>query len=168
MKKWLICLLAVLLMMPCALGESDLDVEAAVQALKECWKTEAYAFAGEQSDGYLEIKNTRIVEISDAPEARGENAEALQETVNDIFADVDYIVEFMLYSDMAGTAPYTRNEGAWDCVVVGKDGTMSVPAQNPINQYRARSYSHDVSGIVENVVDLNQKYNAIYRLMTEN
>lgn len=162
-KQILICLLMLALLIPCGLCETEYDVAAAVEALKTYWRDEAYAFAEDQ-DGYLEIKNTRIVVIADEPKAENED---MQPQMDKCFADVDYIVEFILYSDMLGAAPYYQNAGSWNCVVVRKDGSMEVPAESPFDDYRSHTYSLDVSGIVADVIDLNQEYNAVYHLLEE-
>lgn len=162
MKRFLICLLALAMMVPCALGEAEWNVEAAVDALKACWRDEVYA--GMETDGYLEIKNTRVVKIAGEPKAESED---IQSEAEKIFGDVDYIVEFILYADLTGLAPYYQSADSWSCAVVHKDGTVTVPTENPFDDYRAHTYSLDLSGIVESVTDLNQDYNAVYRLMEE-
>ncbi len=163
MKKFLICLLAAALLIPAGLCETEYDVAAAVETLKNCWRDEVYSF-GQELPGYLEIKNTRVVVIAD--EIGIEDAFE-QEQAEKCFSGVDYIVEFMLYADMLGTAPYYQNAGSWNCVAVREDGSMEVLIENPFDAYRARTYSFDVSGIVADVIDLDQEYNAEYHLLEE-
>jgi hypothetical protein len=153
-------------LIPSALCENEQNemIEAAIETLTEYWRAEVYSFAPEDSAGYLEIKNVRVVKISDAPKAGIENA---QEYADEIFGEIDCVVEFILYSDTLGIAPYYQNAGAWDCVVVREDGTMEVLVGNPFASYRSRTYSMDVSGIVENVMDFNQEYNAVMYLLEE-
>lgn len=166
MKKFLTWMLMLMLLIPSALCENEQNemIEAAIETLKEYWRAEVYSFAPEESAGYLEIKNVRVVKIADAPEAGIENA---QEYADEIFGEIDCVVEFILYSDTLGMAPYYQNAGAWDCVAVKEDGTMEVLVGNPFDTYRSRTYSMDVSGIVEDVVDFNQEYNAVMYLLEE-
>ena len=162
MKKLIVCLLMAALLIPGGLCESEYDVAAAVEALKACWREE-YSLA-ENLPGYLEIKNTRIVTIAETPKAA---EESMQQCADELFGDVDYIVEFMLYCDPMGMAPYYQNAGNRNCVVVREDGSMEVPVNDLFNVYRARTYSMDISGIVADVIDFNQEYNGIYHLMEE-
>ncbi len=163
MKKFLLCLLVAALLIPAGLCEAELDAAAAVEVLKDYWRNEVYSFA-EELPGYLEIKNTRVVVIAD--EIGIEDAFE-QEQAEKCFGGVDYIVEFMLYADMLGAAPYYQNADSWNCVAVREDGSMEVLIENPFDAYRARTYSLDVSGIVADVIDLNQEYNAVYHLLEE-
>lgn len=162
MKKWIICLLIVVMMLPAGLCEAEYDIAAAIENLKTCWREE-YSSAG-KLPGYLEIKNTRVVVITDEPKAP---EESVQPYADAYFADVDYIVEFMLYSDLMGMAPYYQAAGVWDCVVVYKDGSVQTPMNSPFDEYRARTYTFDVAGIIADVIDLGQEYNAAYRLLEE-
>ena len=162
MKRWMACLLAVMLMLPVGLCEEGYNIAGAVEALKACWYGE-YFFA-ENLPGYLEIKNTRVVRIAEKPKAADES---MQPYADEYFGGVDYIVEFMLYSDLLGMAPYYQETGNWDCVVVYKDGSMEVPVNHPFDDYRARTYSTDVSGMIDAVIDFSQEYNAVYYLMEE-
>ena len=163
MRKTILWLMLAVLLCSPALGERQYDIDAAVEALKECWRSEVYGSA-ENLEGYLEIKNTRVIEISDTPKA---DDSIMQQQADQFFGGVDYIVEFMLYSDLSCSAPYYQNAGAWECVVVYEDGTMQTPAHSPFYVYRSRTYSMDFSGIITDVIDLNQEYNAVYRLLQE-
>ena len=162
MKRFFLWLLLAALLIPAGLCEAKCDIPAAIDALKVCWREE-YASAGDEP-GYLEIKNTRVIAIADKPKAA---QESLQAQADEIFGEVSYIVEFILYSDLANMAPYYTDAGIWDCVVVHRDGTMSVPVNNPFDAYSARTYSMDLSGIITGVTDLNQAHNAVYHLLEE-
>lgn len=162
MKRFLLWILLTALLIPAGLCETQCDIPAAIEALKACWREE-YA-ASESAPGYLEIKNTRIIAIAEAPKAA---QESMQPQADEIFGNVSCIVEFMLYSNLAGLAPYYQAPGIWECVMVHKDGTMAVPLNNPFDAYRARTYSMDLSGIIADVTDLKQEYNAVYHLLEE-
>lgn len=160
----MLCICLVLMMLPYACAESGCDVNAAIDVLKACWKEEVYSFAPEGGKGYLEIKNTRIVEIQDEPKAEDEYSQALAE---EYFSDVEYIVEFMLYSDLMGMEPYYQEAEQWKCVLVYKDGSMEAVMQHPFDAYRSKTYSVDISGIIEAAVDLHGTHNAVFYLLEE-
>lgn len=160
MKKAMIFILAMLFLFSGAYAEETYDVGAAIETLKMCWRDEVYDFAPEGSDGYLEIKNTRLVLIQDDLAAENKQAQ-------EFFGDVDCIVEFVIYSDVMGLAPYYQQAGNWQCVLIYKDGSMEVVMNHPFDEYRSRTYSLDLSGIVEDVIDLNQTHNAVYHLLEE-
>lgn len=159
MKK-ITLLLMVLSMFACAHAQHSYDVETAIETLKDCWRDEVFAFVPEGSEGYFEIKNTRLVQIKDSLPPDDENA-------LEIFGDVDCIVEFVIYSDELGSAPYYPQAENWRCVLIYEDGTMETVMRHPFEEYRARTYSLDLSGIIQNVIDLNQEYNAVYLLGKE-
>lgn len=104
-------------------------------------------------NGYFEIKNTRVIEIGD--------------TDIELFKDIDYIVEFVLFTDYFGSAPYYSSIGISDTVVVYSDGTMEVPNMNLLTAYRSRYYSTDFSDIIKKVYDCKDKYNCVEYLKIE-
>ena len=89
----------------CISDKDDMIVEATI-VLEKYWEKE-YDKTSVDTDGYFEIKNTRVVDIKD----------------NDVdeFQNVDYIIEFELYTDLYGSAPYYQDVNAYDTVVVYKD-----------------------------------------------
>lgn len=136
-------------------------VEPALEALKAHWKAD-YLRGKETAghSGYLEIKNTRIIWIRDDIAASGDQRAA------EVFGDIDCFIEFMLLSDYYGSEPHYSNAGLYDCVIVQRDGTMTV-SHDPLNHYRSRSYNPDFSGIILREADLGAQYNAAYRLLTK-
>lgn len=131
----------------------------AIDVLKEHWK-ESYAKDGMSKSGYLEIKNTRIIWIQDGL------AGSESTPVKQFFGNVDYIIEFVLYTDYFGSEPYYNNAWIDNCVVVYTDGTRRV-VRDQFELYRSRSYNMDYSGIIERIVDLGSEYNSAYRLLDE-
>ena len=124
-------------------------VTAANKQLKDCWK-EYYADPeNDYTDGYFEIKNVRVVTIKN----------------NDIelFQDVAYIIEYELYTDFMGTAPYYENCGVDNNVVVYKNGTMDV-VSNFIRLYRSKTFQTDYSGFIETIDDYHSQYNCVETL----
>lgn len=160
MKKMMCLLFAVLILCSGSLAEDRYDVEAAIETLKACWRDEVYAFAPEKNEGYLEIKNTRLVLIR---EELTEDDEIAQE----LFGNVECIVEFVLFSDLLDLAPYYQPADSWQCVLIRRDGTMETAVQHPFDQYSSRTYSFDFSNIIEDVLDLNQTHNGVFRLSEE-
>lgn len=115
----------------------------AIQKLETHWKDHYQEEA--IGDGYFEIKNTRVITLK----------------ANDIemFQDVAYIIEFELFTDLFGSAPYYMNTTYNNNVVVYKNGTMAV-ATNMINKYRSYTYNTDYSGFMESIDDYKGQYNS--------
>ena len=122
----------------------DIDITEAVDAITEKWK-ELYQEKN-NTDGYFEIKNTRVIFIK-------ENTDVAE------FQDIRYIVEFDIYSDYFATAPYYLNPSIDDSVSIHKDGTLTVNHVRPILSYRSRTYSNDYSNIIESITDLGDQFN---------
>jgi len=123
-------------------------VESAREALCDEW---ADIYSKDRGcEEYVEIINTRVVTIN-----RGAG------DVNEMFWGVKYLVEFELFTDYLGTAPYYTNAGVYDCVIVYKDGSMEVMSQNPIDFYRSRYYTTDFSDIIDEMVNLGSTYNTV-------
>lgn len=128
----------------CGTDKNDI-VSKAVSVLENHWE-DLYEDSKVETDGHFEIKNTRVVNI--------------KENNTEEFKNIDYIVEFILYTDYFGSAPYYQNVGIDDTVVVHKDGTMEVQ-RNLINLYRSKYYSNDFSDFIKSIDDYGDKYNCI-------
>ena len=100
----------------CGTNEKNIASKA-VSVLKNHWEA-VYDQPNLETDGYFEIKNTRVINI--------------KENTTEEFKNIDYIVEFVLYTDYYGSAPYYQIVGTDDTVVVYKDGTMEVQRKNLI------------------------------------
>ena len=127
----------------CGTDKNDI-VSKAVSVLENHWE-DLYEDSKVETDGHFEIKNTRVVNI--------------KENNTEEFKNIDYIVEFILYTDYLGSAPYYQNVGIDDTVVVYKDGTMEVQ-RNLINLYRNKYYSNDFD-FIKSIDDYGDKYNCI-------
>ena len=123
-------------------------VTEATQQLKQYWK-QHYKEDDIETDGYFEIKNTRVITI--------------KENEIELFKDVDYIIEYELYTDYMGSAPYYENCGVKNNVVVYKNGTMDV-TNSLIRMYRSKTYQTDYSGFIEAIDDYQGQYNCIEKL----
>ena len=128
----------------------DPTAQKAVDKLTQTWK-QLYSESG-RGDGYLEIKNTRIIHVKD-------------NTANEYFSDAETIVEFILLSDYFEAAPYYINCGTYDTVVFYKDGHCEVTAMNPIDMYRSMTYTTDFSDFVEKIDDLGSACNQVLDLV---
>ena len=141
----------------------DSAVKNAIEALKSFW-FDSYQEDGSSENGYLEIKNTRVIDIKDEFPESDEKQSGVSNTAEQIFGNIDYIVEFMLFSDYFGSAPYYSNIYINNCVIIFNDGTYSV-GRDQLDLYRSRTYSADYSGIIEQVFDYGSVYNAVYELL---
>ena len=121
----------------------DAVINKSITALKSEWKGIYNEFG---RDGYFEIKNTRVIEIKD----------------NDIsaFKDVKYIVEFILFTDYYGSAPYYSEAVVSNVAVIYKNGNAEITG-NLFRRYSSATYSYDYSDIIKNIVDCGDKYNLI-------
>ncbi len=131
----------------CGTDENNM-VSKAVSMLENHWE-DLYEDSKVETDRHFEIKNTRVVNI--------------KENNTEEFKNIDYIVEFVLYTDYFGSAPYYQNVGMDDTVVVYKDGKMEV-RRNLINLYRSKYYSNDFSNFIKSIDDYGDKYNCIEKL----
>ena len=156
-KKILVLLLIVgcVLLSSCdKMEEYDAVICRAMDVLVDSW-SEIYEKTPDITDRYLEIKNTRVIKIKENP----------NEKFAEIFGDkeIDYIVEFILYSNYFDSAPYYSNIGREDCVVFFSDGEIDM-IQNPLNRYRNTTYNSDFSDIIESIADLGPAYNHVFHL----
>ena len=149
MKKFFSLLLVICLVFSlssCGNDNSQKElVDDAIKELKSTWEN-IYDNSKIKTDGYFAIKNTRVISI--------------KENNTEEFENIDYIVEFVLYTDYSGSAPYYKNVGIYDTVVVYKDGTMEVQ-RNLINLYRSKYFSNDFSDFIKSIDDYGDKYNCI-------
>lgn len=135
-------------------GEYDNLINKARNALKSKWM-ELYN-DNEEADGYLEIYHTRIVDIT--PDKSDTFFQELDRGM-----EIDYVIEFSIYSDYFSSAPYYFNAGTYDTVIVYNDGTTSV-ASNFFRVYSNLTYSYDYSGFIAGISDLGIRYNQIFHL----
>jgi len=131
----------------------------AIDVLSEYWSNE-YNELNERSqdkykDKYLEIVNTRIINIKDEIDSSKEA---------EFFQNIDYIVEFELVSNYYNTSPYYFNAGINNCVVVLKDGTMSLEGHSPLNSFRAAAYETDFSSFTESIEDFHGEYDRVLEI----
>ena len=130
-------------------------VTQAIESLKQEWGVVYSDDIYLEGEGFLEIKNTRILYTFDNID---------EGTAAELFGDVDYIVEFLLYTNLYESAPYYMNHGLYDTVTFYSDGSIEVPAMSLLHLYRNYTLTYDFSTIVESVEDLGSAYNAVYTL----
>ncbi len=123
-------------------------ITKAISELKEYWKDD-FAHSEIVTDGYFEIKNTRIITIKNND--------------IDLFDNVAYIIEFDLYTDYMGSAPYYENVGVNNNVIVYKNGTMDV-SNSLIQAYTSKTYQTDYSNFIKAIDDYHGYYNCVEKL----
>jgi len=148
MKRLLAIMLSLVLVLSltaCGSKHDDI-IEKAITELEKIW-VDQYSehHSSIKTDGYFEIKNTRVIEIKD--------------NENEMFKDIDYVIEFVLFTDYYGSAPYYYNVGIYDTVVVYKNGKTEASSKTPFLQYVVQTYSTDYSDFIESVTDYGDKYN---------
>ena len=151
MKRIFALVLAAVMLLSCAACSKKDEktnkhhdmIQSAIKKLEQQWMT--HYKEDPIGDGYFEIKNTRGI--------------TLKATDIEMFQDVAYIIEFELFTDLFGSAPYYMNTTYNNNVVVYKNGTMAV-ATNMINQYRSYTYNTDYSGFMESIDDYKGQYNS--------
>ena len=134
---------------------------SARDALLREWREEYAQEMYEGHSGYLEIRSTRVFRIAEESVSHADQRQ--DEIAQQVFGDVKYVVEFVLFSDYQATEPYYFWAGLKDHVTVSPYGGTTV-TQNPFNLYRGRTYLGDFTGIIEDTVDLGYALNGVYRL----
>lgn len=126
-------------------------IDTAKQALSQEWREifSDHIQDGMETDGYLEIKNTRVIEV--------------KPNENELFSDVSAVVEFTLYSDYFGSTPYYSDARTADSVVFYNDGSCEV-VRNPFLIYSANSFSYDYSDLIAAIYDFQSDFNEVYYL----
>lgn len=141
-------------------------INLSTEKIKKHWK-EKYKDTLESNydfvippDGYLEIKNVRLITLKD------EHIEKFDNTMEDYdFENIKYVVEYTLFSDYYGSHPYYVDTGGSDSVWIYKDGHMEVHDTTPFEVYRSVYYDSDFSGIIDTVQDFASEFNATYNLL---
>ena len=75
-----------------------------------------------------------------------------------VFKDVKYIVEFILFTDYYGSAPYYSEAVVSNVAVIYKNGNAEITG-DLFRRYSSATYSYDYSNIIKNIVDCGSKYN---------
>ena len=130
----------------CNNNSQEKMIKDAIDNLKFEWR-ERYYISKTENDGYFEIKNTRVIKFKDNDV--------------DLFENVNYIIEFVLFTDNYGLAPYYSCAQNSNSVIVYKDGSLDVLQANLLLEYTATRGVYDYSNIVESVKDYGEKYNCV-------
>ncbi len=123
--------------------------DVAVSALLSYWK-EAYKI-NKAGNGYFEIVNTRVVKINDS---------GFEDNFSYLLGDIEYIVEFVIYTDFYGSAPYYHSTTTNNTVIVFKDGSTSIET-NPLYRYSTVAYNFDYSNIVTSIKNYGSAFNKV-------
>ncbi|MBQ6174029.1 MAG: hypothetical protein IJK28_05345 [Clostridia bacterium] len=147
-------------------GTPEEAAAAARDQLLEAWK-DVYATLAVESDGYLEIRSTRVFTIAEHPEAFHSDGTPIERA--SMFDGMGYVVEFTLLTDFYNSAPYYINAGYLDHVILyrGLFGKSEAVATSPFRKYSGVTYSWDFSGIITEITDLGTQLNAVYHLTAE-
>ena len=163
MKKYLksivLFLIVTVLLVGCSTSktnakqDSDKDVRAldAIEIISERWREVYKTSPLDIEDKYLEITNTKIVNI--------------KPNDNALFKNVDYIVEFSLETNFYNSAPYYSNIGSrYSLVAVYTDGKSEVLGKNPFHSYIGQNGPTDFQGIIESIENYHGEYDQVLKL----
>ena len=129
------------------ISKQDVHVRKALEAVKDYW-ADIYAKSKSGMGPEIRIKNTRVIRLkSTAGECW------------DYFQDVAYAIDFEIYSDYFGSAPYYTNAGIGDMVLIKEDGSVSVQWNDAFHAYSQWCFSYDYSDLIESVEDCGSYYN---------
>lgn len=112
-------------------------VSTAVSLINRTWRNR-YASVDETEDKTANIINTRLILI--------------KENDNEYFKDVKAVVEFDIFSNFYGTAPYYFNLLNYDTVTFYKSKSPEV--FDLFNRYRNQTYETDYSQFIDSIIDL--------------
>ena len=138
-----------------AFADDDLygeKVQDALELVRLAWEEQAAKYPEMMPAPYVDINNTRIVRLTDKPTdvLSGKSVEELE--------GIECIIEFMMLTNYFGDT-YPCNAGVYDSVVVHSNGKMEIQQSNLLNLVRARYYLTDYSGVIEEIIDLDDAYN---------
>ena len=128
--------------------ETDALVRQAIHHLKAAWRQEYSRLEPGYADGYMEIIHTRVITV--APNDL------------DFWRDITCVVEFQLFSDFLGGAPYYANTGIDDTVTFYADGHCEA-GSSPFRAYGSKTFSYQFDWI-EEIQDLGTAYNGAWYL----
>lgn len=164
MKRLTVLLLCLLLCTACGAKPHQELVEPAVEFLKMAW-VDVYAQNREfiDADGYLEIRDARIVYLNEElpAELHGQD---IGNVLAQRYEDVACVIEFTILTDYYGVGPeYYVHPPMYTDVVVKKDGTMR-RATDYVRGFGQTFFTYDYSGLVSHVVELGDAYNGKWYL----
>ena len=135
-------------------------VNSAIEELKAHWTTTFSQLDNVDSDGTLKIINTRLLVI---------DKNSLYYQFDDCrFKGVKAIVEFELYSDYFGLAPYYVNAGIDNAVWIMDDGSVKMATTSIKSEIEA-IYSAAFAGtLFSETIDAGAKYNETFILAKNN
>ena len=117
-------------------------VEKAIGIVNDIWG-KIYEAQNMDNDGTVDIVDTRLIKI--------------KENDNEYFKDVEAVVEFCIFTDYYGAAPYYMNVDRDDTVVFYKDGHTEV--KDIFVDYMRRTYKMDFSDVIGEVKEYGTEYN---------
>lgn len=149
--------------------EYDELILKSIQGIKNEW-AQLYSQNEEwYKDGYFEIKNTRLIKISDAPKALVEDSKGniQEQSLDKYFGNIKYIIEFMILDNYMNSAPYySSHSGRYNSVTIYDDLSIKVESHySYFNTFSGKTYITDYSGIIEEVIDFGDRFNQSCNLL---
>ena len=123
------------------------EADWAVDLLKGEWSQQYEKL--KVKDKYLEIKNTRIINI--------------KENDSEYFKNIDKVVEFMVLENFLQASPLYLFNGVYFDVILYRDGSTEV-ANSYFKQVIKKTYESNFSKEIESIDDLGDTYNTVYHL----
>ena len=149
MKKLALFLVFVLLTGLCLSGcgnPHEEMIEEAIEELEDYW-TDVYDEMEDndmETDRYFKIVNTRVI--------------TLDKNDYELLEDIEYIVDFVVYTDYFGNGYYVTDMGSGTSVVVYRDGAMEV-THDPIMRLCQHYYDYGIAEEVKSIDDYGDAYN---------
>lgn len=131
-------------------SDNEKYVTDAIELIKAHWAGK-HRDANEPNsgDGTLKIINTKLLLI---------NEKSQYSKFDQYFGEIKAIVEFELYSDYFGSAPYYVNAGTDNMVIFYKNGKAEV-SSNYLRNVGIKTYDFDFSDLFSEVFELGSTYN---------
>lgn len=133
-------------------AEREEYVKKSIKELKSHWRDES-----KNADGTLKILNTRVFTI---------NGKTSYKYYNEYFTGVKAIVEFELYTDFYGSAPYYVNIGKANAVWIMEDGSVKM-AEKLIPDIMKKTYVMDLGDLFAEIDNVGAKYNETFDLKND-
>ena len=139
---------------PAFAGEDEYGekIQDALELVKTAWQEQSDQYPEMMPSPYVDIKNTRIVQLYDKP------VDVQSEKPVTELEGIDYIIEFMMLSNYYGDT-YPCNVGIYDSIAVYTNGKMEMQKTNLLNAVRAKYFLTDYSSVIEEIIDLGGEYN---------
>lgn len=130
----------------------DEEIKASMELLKQAWLEDYKENSYDRSSPSVVIKDTRIIKVKDSP------VDVQTKKAVEHLEGVDYVIEYILFSNYLGD-DYPFHVGINENVIVYRDGRMEVSKMSIIKQVIQGYSMTDCSGVIEEIIDLDDAYN---------